>query len=318
MGLATNTISSHPRETIRCRGGDDEFSSHLPTPTSSYILNPLYYIGDGEMILEEETFEKFGYYPKDITVRQHKPILVTCNVCGKVRAILKRGVHYNSLCRKCGGVQNQKLNDKEWLFTQYWLNELSLLKIAKEIGSDASSVALAFKRLGIPTRTLMESHPRGEKHYLFGEQMPEETRWKIRENHPDFTGENHPQFGTHPSKETRAIMQAKKIGLYDGPKNPNWNGGISFDPYCTKFNNVLKEEIRDKFGRICFICSKTEEENGRKLDVHHVDYNKNQGCNGIRWLLAPLCMSCNGKANFNRSYWQNFIIEKMRKEEYLG
>ena len=303
-------------EDVRRGGGDDEFLNHPSTPISIYILNHYKFIGDGELILEEETFEKFGYYPKDVTVRQQKPILVTCGVCGKVRTIIKRGQHYDLLCRSCGEVQNPKLNNKDWLFTQYWVNEWSLRKIAKEINSDASSVALAFKRLGISTRTLGESRT-GHLHYLYGKQMPEETRRKLRKSRPDFSGENHPQYGTHPSEETRTKQRAKKIGLYDGSKNPNWNGGISFEPYCIKFNNALKEEIRDKFGRKCFLCPKTEEENGRKLDVHHVDYNKEQGCNGVRWLLVPLCISCNTIANFNREYWQDFITEKLRQEGYI-
>lgn len=96
-----------------------------------------------------------------------------------------------------------------------------------------------------------------------------------------------------------------------GEKSLRWMGGISFEPYCSKFNKKLKEAIRDKYGRRCFLCNKTEEENKRKLCVHHVDYDKDQGCNGKRWLLVPLCQSCSGKVNYNRDYWESLIIAKM-------
>jgi hypothetical protein len=91
-----------------------------------------------------------------------------------------------------------------------------------------------------------------------------------------------------------------------GPEHPNWKGGISFEPYCPAFTKKLKEEIREKFGRKCYLCPKTEEENGRKLDVHHCDYNKGQGC-GQRWSLIPLCHRCHIKTNFNRHYWFNLL-----------
>lgn len=232
------------------------------------------------MIREEETFEKFGYYSSDIS---GQPILVACDECGAVSTIIKR--HNHHLCRVCTQIKYSWLKDKEWLSNQYWSKMLPLSQIAKIVGCSTQSVANAFHRLGITLRTYSESEE-GVLNYNYGKEIAEEQREKISKNHADFSGENH----------------------------PNWQGGISFDPYCTKFNNVLKEEIREKFGRVCFLCPKTEKEEGRKLSVHHVDYNKGQGCNGLRWLLVPLCRSCNTKVNNNREYWQNFITEKMRKE----
>jgi hypothetical protein len=39
------------------------------------------------MILEEETYEKFGYYPSDLLPHSGKVILVACADCNKIRAI---------------------------------------------------------------------------------------------------------------------------------------------------------------------------------------------------------------------------------------
>lgn len=100
------------------------------------------------------------------------------------------------------------------------------------------------------------------------------------------------------------------IGLsnaFSGDGNPLWRGGVSRGDYCEKFNNARKEDVRNEFGRRCWVCDKTEEENGRKLDVHHVDYAKSQGCNGKAWSLIPLCRSCHIKTNHNRWYWFNLL-----------
>jgi hypothetical protein len=96
-----------------------------------------------------------------------------------------------------------------------------------------------------------------------------------------------------------------------GDKNILWKGGVSFGKYCEKFNKTKKEEIRAKYGRVCFICGKNEEENGRKLDVHHVDYSKNQGCDGNKWALIPLCKSCHAKTGNNRSVWNAILSHKI-------
>lgn len=75
-----------------------------------------------------------------------------------------------------------------------------------------------------------------------------------------------------------------------------WESFAATKNYCPKFDEVCREANRDKYDRRCFICGKLENENLTstnkvyKLSVHHVDMNKSQGCNGIRWKLIPLCM----------------------------
>lgn len=108
-----------------------------------------------------------------------------------------------------------------------------------------------------------------------------------------------------------------------GENNASWKGGISFEPYCEKFNDEFKEYVRTKFGRVCFLCGKTEEENGRKLDVHHVNYNKACGCAETEedrktddelCQFVPLCRSCNSKVNGNRDLWERRIKNEMRNK----
>lgn len=104
-------------------------------------------------------------------------------------------------------------------------------------------------------------------------------------------------------------------------KNPNWQGGKSFEPYSAEFNAELKEKILLRDGYRCQNqkCEMTEEEHlivyGRTLDVHHIDYNK-KNCKSTN--LIALCMSCNARANFNRPIWLNYYQQIiLQKEEII-
>jgi len=117
-------------------------------------------------------------------------------------------------------------------------------------------------------------------------------------------------------KDVKRFCSQKCMGRWysenrHGENSHMWNGGISFEPYCHKFNNVFKESIREKFGRVCFLCPTTEEENGRKLSVHHVNYNKNCLCDDSECEFVPLCNTCHTKTNHNREYWENLIMKKL-------
>jgi len=57
------------------------------------------------MICEELTYEKYGYYPRDLSPQSHKPILARCDGedCGKVRITSKD--QYRVLCKTCANVK---------------------------------------------------------------------------------------------------------------------------------------------------------------------------------------------------------------------
>ncbi|MFA5715660.1 MAG: NUMOD3 domain-containing DNA-binding protein [Candidatus Paceibacterota bacterium] len=164
----------------------------------------------------------------------------------------------------------------------------------------------------------------GENNPNFGKPSPkrgthltEEHRRKLSEakkgkRHSDATKEklSAAMKGRSFTEETRRKMsEAKK-----GEKGPAWKGGISFEPYCPKFNNEFKERVRAFFGHKCVECGMSEEENGNKLSIHHVTYNKKVCCDGAVPLFVPLCNSCHSKTNHNREFWDYWFTEMIASQ----
>jgi endogenous inhibitor of DNA gyrase (YacG/DUF329 family) len=120
-------------------------------------------------------------------------------------------------------------------------------------------------------------------------------------------------YGIYCSKKCSSIA-------ITGEKNYNWQGGISFEPYCPKFNKMFKERVRDYFNRKCVTCGKTETENKRKLSVHHVFHNKEACCDDSLPYFVTLCASCHGrvhgKGELFQAYFENLINNKYGGECY--
>jgi 5-methylcytosine-specific restriction endonuclease McrA len=91
-------------------------------------------------------------------------------------------------------------------------------------------------------------------------------------------------------------------------KHWNWQGGKSFEPYAPSWNSQVKERIRVRDNFTCQVCKVPELEFNRKLDVHHIDYNK-KNCKENN--LVSLCNSCHTKTNKNRKYWKNYFNQML-------
>ena len=126
--------------------------------------------------------------------------------------------------------------------------------------------------------------------YWLGKKRSPETIEKFKKSH----------LGHKNSEKSKEMARKRWLG----DKNPNWANGISFEPYGLEFNEDLKEVIRNRDRRKCRMCEKTELENKKKLDVHHIDYNKrNNNPNN----LISLCMHCHRKTNHHRKYWSEYF-----------
>lgn len=170
----------------------------------------------------------------------------------------------------------------------------------------------------------------------FRKQCSERFKGRVAWNKgkPGLKGKDHPMYGKNHTEETKKRMSKARINykpteetlkkmsealkgdknpMYGrhGERSPNWKGGISFIPYCPKFNRVLKERIRERDNRICQVCG--EKENDEKLSVHHIHYDK-ENCYPD---LIGLCRRCNSKANKDRDYHEKLFMNKLNNRGLL-
>jgi hypothetical protein len=112
------------------------------------------------------------------------------------------------------------------------------------------------------------------------------------------------------SGKVRSIILKKYYSIPEN--NNNYINGLHRKPYPSEFNDSLKETIRKRDNYTCQNCNMTEEEHiivtGVVLTVHHIDYNK-QNCKDSN--LITVCLQCNIRANYNRSYWKQYYKEKI-------
>ena len=178
-------------------------------------------------------------------------------------------------------------------------------------------------------KTLTEDHKKkislsikGENHPNFGKYCPKEVREKISKSNKGKSRnikENNPMYGKKIDKEIIEKRVKSRIdnSKYKGKDHWNWQGGVSYLPYCSKFNEEFKEKTREKFNRQCFVCGLSEELNNRKLSVHHINYNKDCLCNNSKCYFVPLCDSCHIKTNSNRQFWERLLTNCCEDSEMM-
>lgn len=143
-------------------------------------------------------------------------------------------------------------------------------------------------------------------------------------NNKHLSGKNHPNYKDGKTCKTNIICpdcngvkdrranlcrrcngkRIIKLKLQSKENNPAWRGGISYKDYSFRFDNILRESIRKRDKYICQICGIHQDKLKRKLDVHHIDYNK-ENCKENN--LISLCVHCHMKTNKNREEWKNFL-----------
>ena len=158
----------------------------------------------------------------------------------------------------------------------------------------------------------------GKSSGMKGKHISEEHKQKISVSNKGRTiSEKHKKSISIASKgkilsiETKGKISEQTKGKHKGEQSPNWKGGISFLPYCSKFNRQIKKAVRDRDNHICQLCG--IEENRRKLDVHHIHYDKSN-CYPD---LITLCRNCNVKANFNHQYYEQFLMNNLNNRKLL-
>lgn len=181
------------------------------------------------------------------------------------------------------GWQKKKFNiAKEELKEKYIDEKMTMRECAKYFNCSTKTILNRFREYNIESRNTSEAN-KGRKVWNKGKKGLQ-TSWL---------------------KGTKGLRSANKgsfrKGQYSGSKHPMWKGGISSEPYPFNFNKELKELIRKRDNYQCQLCGMPECENIKKLDIHHIDYDK-KNLNPKN--LISLCRNCHMKTNYNREYWE--------------
>ena len=262
--------------------------------------------GGKNMIDEEATFEKFGYYARDLKPKSGKKIVAVCDDCSKVRFLQKSA--YHALCLPCS---RKGKNSPRWKGGK-------VKQICETCGTEFPAILSRIKQ-GKGKFCSPECKGKWQSKHQRGKNNP---NWKGGEVKRicETCGTEFPLLPSRIKQGEGKFCSPKCYAKWvskrqKGKNNPNWQNGASFEPYCEKFNYPFKEYIRNKFNRICFLCPTTEEENGQRLSVHHVNYDKSCLCNdNLTCQFVPLCRSCNSKVNKNREMWEKKIKDMMKNK----
>lgn len=270
------------------------------------------------MIDENRTAQLFGYTSDELKPKSNKKIVVVCDGCGTYRVVVRAA--YREMCSSCAGKDRPPISEE----TRRKLSE------AKKNISDETRAKMSGwqkdKMFSTETKRKMSEAAKNRS------PISEETRLKMSESHTDPTDETRQRMskahdGRVISDETRTKLSEAAKARFEsadarakiseanrgktlseehriklscakqGITISEWDGFAVESKYCPKFNEACKERNREKYDRLCFLSNATEAENGKKLSVHHVDMNKQQGCDNHVWQLVPLCTSYHSRAH---------------------
>ncbi len=153
---------------------------------------------------------------------------------------------------------------------------------------------------------------------------------KQRKSHLDKIGKNSPNYktgefcGGYKKKgwNPKSIGRPFKKGQIMNPnvlnqekeRNPNWNGGTSFEPYTPDFNNNFRELIKERDHYACMLCNIFDDDAKilykKRLAVHHIDSDK---ANTFPQNCCLLCLRCNNLVTKHREIWEKHFHELLKK-----
>lgn len=123
-------------------------------------------------------------------------------------------------------------------------------------------------------------------------------------------------FGKEEADRLRKVRSESVVG----EKNPAWAGGVwvENDPYPQEFYDI-RPMIRKRDCLKCALCGESHfdlyGETGHGLDVHHIDYDK-QNIDESNFI--SLCRVCHAKTNFNRDFWTGFFKGMVDCIHFMG
>jgi len=165
----------------------------------------------------------------------------------------------------------------------------------------------------------------GENHPMFGKHHTTEAKAKMSIAHiGKYTGENHPMFGKHHTTESRIKMSEALTGKKrstehrrnrSGQNNGHWNGGVTLTRTPSELTREYLQAIRRRDNFTCQFCGHKNDVRKRKLDVHHIDYNRKNNSHPDN--LITLCTACHRDTEYNKAAWQRIytnLIKRIKRQ----
>jgi len=135
-----------------------------------------------------------------------------------------------------------------------------------------------------------------------GRKVSEKTKEKLRLLHTNISDEYRKKLSD--GRNNFIKNHPESLERLRGENCHLWKGGISFEPYSKEFNTWVKKQIKIRDGNKCQNPHCKNE--GGRLHVHHIDYNKK---NSDPFNLITLCNSCHSASNNNREYWEKLLTD---------
>lgn len=107
------------------------------------------------------------------------------------------------------------------------------------------------------------------------------------------------------STKTKELM-SKNHPDFNGLNNPNYIDGNSYLPYSREFNKKLKNKIKNRDNNQ---CKYPKANHSGRLEVHHVNFDKNNNSDNN---LITLCHYHNIQANKDKVGFENILMEMLK------
>lgn len=247
------------------------------------------------MIDEYWTWIFYGYHSDELKSRSGKKVVARCDECCQYRILSMHD--YNDLCLSCShsGCRSYmygRTGDKCVMYGRIGDKHPAYVKRSEDIFCDNCGEQLFRRPKAVGKRNFCNRKCFAEFRYGKGAGL-----YVYTNEQNIIKSVKRVEFFS--DRANREKLSAAIQGIpYD-----EWEGFAKDELYCPLFNEKCRESNREKYDRQCFLCGQDEfnniDKNGnmRKLSVHHVNMNKDQGCNNHEWKLVPLCMHCHASAH---------------------
>jgi len=128
--------------------------------------------------------------------------------------------------------------------------------------------------------------------------------------------------GRELSSQTKAKISESQLKRFENPdvrkkyigvNSPKWKGGITYKRKPPELNFAYIQSIRRRDNFTCQLCGDTNKGKHRRLETHHIDYNRQ---NSHPDNLITSCKSCHWATRYVKKVWIRIcrnLIKRIKK-----